>query len=209
MRLPHLFSAPMAVAVAALTCFAATASADARPPTADCSVQRPLVQPFLPWLDHASYALAPDGGIEAGAAGWLLDGGASVVDGNEAFSVNDPGDAASLALPAGSSATTPGMCVGAQWPAVRLFARSDADVGSSLGVEVLFTDESTGGARALSIGTVRPSPTWQPTDPMVLAVNALGALRQDGMIPVALRFTPAGAGTWQIDDVFVDPFRGP
>src|SRR5919197_1269504 len=44
-------------------------------------------QPFAPWLDFASYVLAPNGGLESGAAGWSLDGGAAVVAGNESFYV--------------------------------------------------------------------------------------------------------------------------
>jgi hypothetical protein len=27
------------------------------------------------------------------------------------------------------------------------------------------------------------------------------------MTPVQFRFTPVGGGTWQIDDVYVDPWR--
>ena len=51
---------------------------------ADCPAQ-PLDHTFLPWLDPAWYEAAPDGGLEHGATGWTLAGGAAVVDGNETY----------------------------------------------------------------------------------------------------------------------------
>jgi hypothetical protein len=42
-------------------------------------------QPFSSWSDYANYAYLPDGGFEAGAAGWKLGSGAKVVAGNETF----------------------------------------------------------------------------------------------------------------------------
>src|SRR5919198_3530609 len=70
-------------------------------------------QPFAPWLDFASYVLAPNGGVESGAAGWSLDGGAAVAAENESFDVHGAGDTSSLSLPSGSTATTSSMCVDA------------------------------------------------------------------------------------------------
>jgi len=177
---------------------------------ADCSAARPLTQPFLPWMDPASYALSPDGGLEAGAAGWKLSGGAVPSAGNERFFVGESSDSRSLSLPGGSSATSPPTCVGLQWPTVRLFTRSSGTgLLSSLHVDVLFESALTGATRSLRIGAATPGVDWRPTLPMVMVVNTLGALSQDGMVPVAFRFTPVGAGSWQIDDVYVDPWRGP
>src|SRR5690242_6810854 len=97
-------------------------------------------QPFAPWLDFASYVLAPNGGLEAGAAGWSLEGGAAVVDGNESFDVRGEGDTKSLSLPSGSSATTSSMCVDPASPDLRLFVRNSGSLLSTLRVEVLYTD---------------------------------------------------------------------
>src|SRR4051812_44477972 len=61
---------------------------------------------FAPWNDDRLYTLTPDGGFENGADGWTLDDGAAVADGNETFDVGGAADQRSLALPAGSSATS-------------------------------------------------------------------------------------------------------
>lgn len=177
---------------------------------ADCSAQRPLTQPFLPWADFANYALSPDGGLEADATGWALTGGATPTAGNEAFLVGGPTDSRSLSLPSDSSATSAPTCVGLEWPTIRFFTRSSGtSLESTLRVEVLYESVITGATRAIAIGAAAPGDSWQPTAPMVMVVNTLGALSDDGMVPVAFRFTPVGAGSWQIDDLYVDPWRGP
>ena len=107
------------LAVAALAiALAAPASAAADVVVAACPPST-YEQPFTPWLDPASYVLAPNGGLESGADGWSLDGGASVVAENESFNVHGAGDTSSLALPSGSAATTSSMCVDARWPDLR------------------------------------------------------------------------------------------
>jgi len=53
-------------------------------PAAEACTDQSLSKPFLPWLDFANYQAAPDGGLEAGAAGWTLNG-ASVVTGGQPF----------------------------------------------------------------------------------------------------------------------------
>jgi hypothetical protein len=175
---------------------------------ADCSVQRPLTQPFVPWLDYASYALAPDGGFEAGAAGWTLSGGAATVAGNEHFFVGDGGDSRSLRLPSGSRAISAPLCVGLEWPTIKFFGRATGSWLSVLLVDVVFDDALTGATRSLPIGLMTSRGEWQPSLPMITVINALGALSKDGLVPVAFRFAPL-AGTWQVDDLYVDPWRGP
>ncbi|MDQ3632625.1 MAG: hypothetical protein M3417_15420 [Actinomycetota bacterium] len=177
---------------------------------ADCSASPKLTQPFLPWADLASYALSPDGGLEAGATGWRLSGGAATTSGNERFFVGGSTDRRSLSLPSGSSATSAPTCVGLEWPTIRFFTRSSGtSLLSSLRVDVLFESAATGATRSLQIGAATPGGTWEPTPQMVMLVNTLGALSEDGMVPVAFRFTPVGTGSWQVDDLYVDPWRGP
>src|ERR1700704_280721 len=48
-------------------------------------------QVFSRWGDQRNYVLAPDGGFEAGAAGWSLSRGATVGGGNESYSLNRRG----------------------------------------------------------------------------------------------------------------------
>jgi hypothetical protein len=167
----------------------------------DCDAQV-LEQPFLPWADPASYVLAPGGTFESADSGWSLSGGAAVADGNESFNAHGAGEVASLALPAGSSATSRSMCIGVEHPTLRLFARRGG--GGTLKVEVLFTD-AQGTPRALPINYVTGTGAWQPTAAMPIFVNF--AVPAGDKTAVAFRFTPQGGADWRIDDVYVDPYR--
>jgi hypothetical protein len=170
----------------------------------DCD-SPPSARVFLPWLDLARYVAAPGGQAES-ARGWELEGGARIVGGNEPWKVGARGDAASLFLPAGSRATTAPMCVGLGHPTMRFFARrSGGSLLSPMAVEVLFN--GLGGAlRSLPIGVVLNGGQWQPTLPYPVLANLLPLLPGE-QTPVAFRFTPIGGASWQVDDVYVDPWR--
>ena len=101
----------------------ASASPAAAALTTDCDHPSGS-QVFARWLDPANYFLAPDGGFENGGDGWDLDG-ARVVAGNETFDLGGPGTR-SLRLPAGSSATSPEVCVGVEHPSFRYVFRRTA-----------------------------------------------------------------------------------
>lgn len=168
----------------------------------DCE-QAASSQVFLPWLDVANYFLAPAGDFESGAEGWTLTGGAAVVDGNEPWKVTGAGSS-SLSIPAGGSATSPAVCVGIEHPTIRFFARSSgAGLLSSLRVDVLFED-AHGNVHDLTIGRETRG-GWEPTPAFVVVANLL-ALLPGEHTAVAFRFTPEGTGSWQIDDVHVDPY---
>jgi hypothetical protein len=162
-------------------------------------------QVFLRWLDPMRYELAPGGDAES-AAGWTLTGGARVVSGNEPWKVGGRRDDSSLLLPRGSQATTGVMCVGIEHPTLRFFAkRTSGWLLDSLYVEVLF--EGLGGAvKTLPVGVVLAGGTWQPTLPYPVLASLLPLLPGE-QTPVAFRFTPLGGASWQIDDVYVDPWR--
>ena len=198
----------LALALPMAAVLVAAPSAQAGPLVAsagDCDAQE-LSQPFMPWADPAYYTLAPDGGFEEGGSSWSLGGGAAVVSGNEPYNVRDAGDSHSLKLPAGSSATSAVMCVGLEHPTVRLFARNTGSALSLLKVEVHFED-AAGQVQSLPIGVVAAGRSWQPTQPMVIGANLLPLLPGE-QTPVAFEFKPLGAGgNWQIDDVYVDPYR--
>jgi hypothetical protein len=170
-----------------------------------CSTES-LSQPFLPWVDVSQYTQVPGGSFESGSPGWALSGAAAVTSGNESYSVGGSSDATSLALPGGSSATSPSMCVGIQNPTLRLFARNGGSLLSSLRVDVLFED-SLGNVQSLPIQTIVAGSRWQPTLATPLLVNLLPLL-PGNETAVAFRFTPQGwGGDWHIDDVYVDPWQ--
>jgi hypothetical protein len=193
-------------AVVGLLAFLVPAAAQAGPLVAsapNCDAQQ-LSQPFLPWVDPASYTLDNGGAFEDGAAGWSLKGAAAVAPGNESYNVTGDSDSNSLSLPAGSSATSSTICVGLEHPDLRFFARNTGSILGTLKVEVLFEDAG-GNVRSLPIGVAAGGSKWQPTLPMPLVVNLLPLL-PGAYTPVQFRFTPQG-GNWSIDDIYVDPYR--
>jgi hypothetical protein len=164
-----------------------------------------MERPFTKWLDFAQYTRAPGGDFEGGAAGWTLTGGASVVSGNESFNVSG-GGSHSLSLPAGSSATSPAMCVGLLYPTVRMFATRSGGLLSlsTLKVEILF-DGPNGELQTATLGLVTGGGTWQPALPLVAVGNLLATVT-DANSAVAIRLTPVGSANWKVDDLYVDPY---
>jgi hypothetical protein len=176
-----------------------TAQAQSSPLTDQCAGQQ-LSRPFLPWLDLDSYTLAGDGGFEAGASGWTLSGGATVVSGNEPWHVRGATDAQSLNLPVGASATSPAVCIGLLDPTARLFARS---LGGTLEVDATV---NTGAVSAVvPVGVIAAGSKWAPTSPLPVLAN-LTTLVSNGTGSVTFSFTALGGGV-QIDDLYVDPFK--
>ena len=167
-------------------------------------------QPFLRFLDPLPYTLVPDGGFEAGGAGWDLDGGARVVSGNEPFGLSGAGSR-SLYLPAGSSATSPAMCVGLVLPIVR-FVSSGGGLLTYLQVEALYRD-AAGRQRSVVLlpGALPTGSRWAPTLPLLQLGGLLNAATLNGVTTqMQFRFTPRGllgGGNWKIDSLFVDPWK--
>lgn len=159
-------------------------------------------QPFAQFGDGNSYYPVPNNGLENGAAGWSLGSGASVVSGNEPWYVGGWGSH-SLSLAPGATASSPATCISLLDPHIRAFARSNG-ADDALNVQVVFYGLTGNLLGVLNVADQHPGgfSTWQPTGDVssVLAV------------PVAttsfrIRFTSLAAqGTWQVDDVFVDPW---
>jgi hypothetical protein len=168
-----------------------------------------LTQPFLPWLDPLYYAFVPNGGLENGLTGWSSSGGARVAAGNESYAVHGATDASSLSLPPGASATTASICIGTLSPVGRLFVRNTGSPLSTLRVDVQYTTV-LGIRMTVPVGLVVGSGSWQPTLPLPLLANVLALpLFTGGTSQITLRFTAQGAGgSWQLDDVYVDPYKG-
>jgi hypothetical protein len=193
------------LAAIASAAFASTASAGLVTKSAESCDDGALTQPFQRWGDRANYKLVDGGSFEDGAAGWQLSGRANVVNGNESFRVGGSDHSRSLSLPAGSRATTPFVCVGIHEPTLRLFARRQSGLLTTLLVEVQ-VQTSLGLTAWLPVlpGDVGGG-SWHPTAQMPLLVNLL-TLSTEDRTPVRFRFTPLLLGSWQIDDVYVDPF---
>jgi hypothetical protein len=195
-------------ALAAVAAFAASAALAApayagvltRSAT-DCGTPE-LTQPFKPWLDSAHYKLVDGGAFETGTEGWALTGGARVVAGNASQRVHGADDDKSLLLPAGSSATTPPVCVGLDEPTMRYFTKRNSGLLSVLTVSVQVQLE-LGVWVTLPIG-VDLGGAWHPSLPNLVVANLLPLLPPD-QTSVRFKFAPILGGAWQIDDVYVDP----
>ena len=204
LRITHRIKALGAVLTAAAVLVAAgpAAAAEGPDPASTCGAAA-TGKPFTAWGDNANYVLVPNGGFEADVPKWTL-AGAAVVDGNERFSVRACGDGKSLALPAGAVATSPEMEIGLAYPTLRFFARNEAPGDGRLAVHVLFrTPDNT--PRQLKIADLSAGEQWQPTRTILIIANLL-ALHPTWDGKVAFRFTASGT-TWNVDDVFVDPYE--
>jgi hypothetical protein len=158
-------------------------------------------QPFAQFGDTNSYYAVPNNGLENGSTGWSMGSGASVGFGNEPWYLGGFGSH-SLLLAPGATAYTPATCISLLDPHIRAFARSNA-ADDALRVQVVFYGLTGNLLGVLNVADQQPDgfSTWQPTGD----VSSLLA------VPIAttsfrIRFTSLAArGTWQVDDVFVDP----
>ena len=140
--------------------------------------------PFKAWGDSAAYCAFPNLGFESGATKWTLSGKASIVTGNEPWHVSGSGTHA-LQLAPGATAQSATLPVNLLDPWVRLFAHSSGANGS------------------LRVGSLSPGSysSWQPTQ-RVLSSLALPVLTTSAQV---LLTSTASSGTWQVDDVYLDP----
>jgi hypothetical protein len=172
---------------AAIAAGAATLALGAFAPAVLACDDAPTTQPFKSYGDSANYVTVPGGQFADGDAAWRLTGAAAVEDG-------------ALALPRGSSATSPAMCVSRDRPTLRFFTRDRGSLLSNLKIEILY--------RGLPpIPLVQPGlitgSSWEPSLTFPILVNQLAGLTA-GDDEVSFRFTALG-GSWGVDGVYVDP----
>jgi hypothetical protein len=197
--------AALAASLAALA-FASTASAGILTASAKDCGDESLSRPFAGFGDNHEYKVVPGGSFEGALTDWTLSGGAKVVSGNEPWKVGGSSHGKSLVLPVGSNAVTAPTCVGLAEPTVRFFAKRNSGLLglSTLAVSV-YVKTSIGLVVPVPVGVVLGNGQWKATPQMLIVANLLPLLPGD-RTPVAFQFTPL-LGTWQIDDVYVDPLR--
>jgi hypothetical protein len=162
-------------------------------------------QPFARWGDTSNYVLMPGGSFEAGSPSWVLAQGAKTAAGNETYYVRAAGDASSLALPAGGSATSLAACTSIYHPTMRFFLRNAGASSSELKVEALYPG-LLGGVQVAKLGALKGTAAWQPSPVMTLGLTNLLATLSLDRTTIAFRFTPLdGSGAWSVDDVYLDP----
>jgi hypothetical protein len=163
------------------------------------SCPSPTSKPFAPWSDYANYAFLPDGGFEAGASGWSLNG-ARVVAGNETYFIHSASDRYALSIPAGKSATSPGMCISLLSSKMRFVVRGDS--GAKVKVQIIYRGLLSSVLGILDGGTISAGGSWKPSPEIGMVGGVLPLLTTS----VQFRFTAVN-GTALIDDVYLDPMK--
>jgi hypothetical protein len=200
-----------ALGLLVLTATLAALGATTTPASAALGIACPTAtsQAFAPWKDYAAYAYAPNGGFESGSTGWSLAGGAKVVAGNSSFYTHGTSERYSLSLPAGSSATSPPMCISLFSSKMRFFAANAGSSSSKLKVQVIYGG-GVGGLLSFvtktlglsDFGYVTAGQAWQPSAAIGMLSGTLPLLTQY----VQFRFVPADSnGVWLVDDIYLDP----
>jgi hypothetical protein len=159
-------------------------------------------QPFAQFGDYNSYFPVPNHGLESGSTGWTMGPGASVGYGNEPWFVGGFGSR-SLVLRPGASALSPATCISLLDPYVRAFARSSG-ANNPLRMQVIFYGLTGNLLGLLNVSDQDPADftEWSPTSsvPSLLGAPLLTTYFR-------VRFTSlASNGTWQVDDLYVDPW---
>ena len=154
-------------------------------------------QAFSRFGDARYYTFGTNGGLESGSTGWSLDG-AAVVRGNESYYLHSTSDRYSLSLPAGTSASTPSMCMGTSSTVVRFMYKGSGD----LRVQVVERNLLGSVIGVLDWATIDGTSSWSPS-PAVVNLDSLLGLA--GASSIQLRFT-AENGPSAVDDVYVDPW---
>ncbi len=183
--------------VAAAPAASAWTNADAIP----CAT-RAESQAFSRWGDTRSYFRVSNGGFESALTGWESFG-TSIVAENEPWLLGGGSDGRSVAIPTGGSVTMRPHCVRANEDVVRMLIKSPG-IGSSLTIRATTWNPSTGawGWQEQTIWGV--STGWRPTEPM----RFQNVTNTTGTQLLSIKVTNLGLGTWRLDDVYVDPYRG-
>jgi hypothetical protein len=169
--------------------------------------ERSIEHPFTQWEDVADYFLVTQGDVSGSASEWDLFNGGEVVADNNPFSLHTD-ETASLALTAGETVTAPLVCVGTDTPTMRFFAKNTGAETGTLRVSVTYEDSDydTHTVDLATLTSADAGAEWTPS-PVVDLTAPLVALLEDDETPVWFSFSAEGEGSsWQVDDVYVDPY---
>ena len=188
--------AGLAALAAAIATAVGTTTAGA---TSSSCPARTMKTAFSSFGDTSQYFLAPNGGFESGTSGWTVGGGAAVVAGNETSYLNSKSDARSIKLPANGWVQTGQICTNPNDQTIRLMVK-----GVSGQLKVDATILSGGNIRTWSSQVdANGSSGWRASQIIQFALGN----QYLGATTIQLKFT-ALSTTWQIDDLYIDPFKG-
>ncbi len=197
------------VAASALTALMATVGAIASSTPAAAGTyyntcgQRITQQTFSAYGDTNEYFLPQEGDYETSSlSGWVLYNAGPVLGNNPFYLSRNRYDARSLKINPSGSAGSEVICVVPGEDSIRFAYRSPGVSASALRVDI--TVISALGTASASY-TVSGSTAGWAVSPRMAIPNRVD---YTGAQSLKIRFTPTGtAATWQVDDVYVDPWR--
>ncbi len=191
-----------AAATAALVgALAAVVGPAASAQAADECTARTTTKAFAAFGDTNEYFPVQGGTFESGSlSAFTVTGGASVVAENEPWRVLGSSHGRAGALPPGATLKA-SFCVQYGEDSMRLFVKSPATSGGSLGIKVTIATAYGSASAGTSVST--SSSVWTPT-PSIPLPNVSGP---DAKQYVTLQVTNNGKGTWLLDDILVDPWK--
>jgi hypothetical protein len=168
--------------------------------------RRVIEHPFTQWDDLADYFLVEQGDMSANADQWDVGTGEIAAEDNQyTLHADVP---ASLSLSEGDTATAPMVCVGIDTPTMRFFVKNNGAETGTLKVSVIYEDDAYN-THTMDLATLTSADAgaeWTPS-PVVDLTAPLVALLEDDETPVWFSFSAEGEGSsWQVDDVYVDPY---
>jgi hypothetical protein len=164
-------------------------------------------QAFASQGDSSSYFPVPDGALaDATLPGWLLSN-ASLTPGGAPFTVNGTASPNSITIQSGGTVTTAPFCIDSTMPTFRFAARPTIG-GSPLQVQIVGTSANALGL-VLDLEAVPDNSTsgWTLVNPASLTGGLPIPAGTDYYGKLRFRVPWWGGGAWQIDDIYVDPYR--
>lgn len=172
---------------------------------------RTLSKVFSKFGDQGDYFLVGGGDLESGSNGWSYSGGARIVSGNESLGLRS--GAGSVQIPAGGTVTSPYFCIGKDEPTIRFAAKASGGANYTSLNATIEIKGSTGSVANVYLGQLGAAsyPGWKPSPIYSYAVWTNQSWLYNGNDTVQVRFTftvGGSGGSWNVDSVFVDPFKG-
>ena len=195
-RLSRVASFTAALAAAAALFGPATSAQAAE----ECGA-RTTTKAFAGFGDTNEYFPLTGGTFESGdLSAFKVTGGPWIVGENEPWRVLGGSHARSVALPPGATLTA-SFCLQIGEDSLRAFVKAPSVPGASLQMKSKVT--TTYGTASASISTTGGSGSWNPTARLPL----YNVASSDGRQYITVVVTNAGAGTWLLDDLLVDPWK--
>ena len=155
---------------------------------------------FARWGDSNQYFVADGGTFELGSTPWVTWGSARTTPNQSPFAMTGLGHTRSMRLPAYSGAGTPPICVFHNEESVR-FSYKAPYVGATLEVYIEVSNEQ--GYADTDTYVTATTRMWDVSQ----VIDVPNLRDSNGQQWITIWIQPVdGVGTWQVDDVMIDPW---